>query len=125
MARDAAAILAGLIGAADDDVLDLVRREAAVGDDPGDDPGEHVVGPQPRQRAGMASERAAPTGIEISVEHGGGSVLNGASRAVTRAEAPLSSAGMCVAGQRLRLYLQGAYRLRQARARSVLPRAAR
>ena len=70
VARHAAAVLAGLIGAADDDILDLLGREAAIGDDPGDDPCEHVVGPQPRERAGMASERAAPTGIEISVEHG-------------------------------------------------------
>jgi hypothetical protein len=43
---------------------------------------------------------------------------------VTRAEAPLSSAGTCVAGQQLRLYLQGAYRLRQGGARSVPARQA-
>jgi len=70
MARDAAAVLAGLVGAAHDDILDLIGREAAIGDHPRDDPGEHVVGPQPRQRAGMAAKRAAPAGIEIGVEHG-------------------------------------------------------
>src|SRR5438874_5746602 len=120
VAGDAAAVLAGLIGAADDDILDLLRREAAISDDPGDDPGEHVVGPQPRERAGMASERAAPTGIEISVEHGGGSVLKWASRAVTRAGAPLSSTGTCAADHRRRLHLQGICRLRQGHARSAL-----
>src|SRR3989442_1266361 len=44
VARDAAAVLAALVGAADDDVLDLVGGKAAVGDDLGDDAGEHVVG---------------------------------------------------------------------------------
>jgi len=70
VARDAATVLAGLVWRADDDILRSCRREAAIGDDPGDDPGEHVVGPQPGERAGMASNGLRPTGIEISVEHG-------------------------------------------------------
>ena len=50
MPRDAAAILAGLIGAADDDILDLFRVERALLDDLGNDRGQHVVGPH-RARA--------------------------------------------------------------------------
>ena len=70
MARDAAAVLAALIGAADDDVFDLVGGEPALRDDLGDDFGEHVVGPQSGERAGVASKGAAQAGVEISLEHG-------------------------------------------------------
>ena len=93
MTRDAAAVLAGLIRATDDDVFDLVGRKAAVGDDLGDDPGEHVVRAQPGERAGMAPEGAAPAGVHIGVEHGAAPFLREASGAVMRAGGLLSSAG--------------------------------
>ena len=70
MARDAAAVLAALIAAADHDILDLVGRKAALGDDLGNDAREHVVGPHLGERAGMPAERASETGIHIGVEHG-------------------------------------------------------
>ena len=70
MARDAAAVLAPLVGAADDDILDLGWVERALRDDGGDDGGQHVVGPHPGERAGVAAERCAQAVIDISVEHG-------------------------------------------------------
>ncbi len=69
MAPDAAAVLARLVGAADDHVLDLFRGERALFDDFGDDRGQHVVGPHPGERPGMAAEGGAQTVIEIGVEH--------------------------------------------------------
>ena len=70
MAPDAAAVLAGLVGAADDDILDPGRVERALLDDGRDDRGQHVVGPHPGERAGMAAEGRAQTVIDIGVEHG-------------------------------------------------------
>src|SRR5712671_7105772 len=96
MPRDAAAILAALVGAANDDILDLVGGKAALRDDLGDDCGEHVVGPQPSERAGMASKGAAQAGVEIGIEHGSAPSIPRALEsepAVTRARASLSSAG--------------------------------
>ncbi len=96
MACDAAAIFAPLIGAADHDILDLVGGKAALRDDLGDDCGEHVVGPQPGERAGMASKGAAQTGVKIGLEHGSTPAIPRAPEgepAVMRARAPLSSVG--------------------------------
>src|SRR5579871_657966 len=69
MARHAATVFAGLIGAADDDILDPGRVERAFFDDRRNDRGEHVVGAHPRQGAGVAAERGTQTVIEIGVEH--------------------------------------------------------
>src|SRR5438105_188602 len=70
MAPDAAAVLAGLIGAADDDVLDLFRVEGALLDNLGDDRGQHVVGPHSGERARVAAERGAQGIVDVAVEHG-------------------------------------------------------
>ena len=70
MARDAAAVLARLIGAADDDILDLVRAKPLSPTTLAIDRGQHVVGPHLGERAGMAAERGAQTVIDIGVEHG-------------------------------------------------------
>ena len=59
MPRDVTAVLAGLVGAADDDVLDLVGREAALGDHLADHAGEHVVRAHLGEGAGVPAERAA------------------------------------------------------------------
>ncbi len=59
MAGDAAAVFAPLVGAANDDILDLVGGKAALRDHLGDHLGEHVVGPHPGERPGMASKGAA------------------------------------------------------------------
>src|SRR6266851_2239755 len=96
MPRDAAAVLAALVGAADHDILDLVGGKATLRDDPGDDLGEHVVGPHPGKRAGMASKGAAQTGIEIGLEHGSTPAIPRTPEsgpAVMRARVSLSSAG--------------------------------
>src|SRR5271170_206860 len=70
MARDTAAVLAALVAAADDDILDPVRGKPAFGDNLGDDAGEHVVGAHLGERAGMSAKRGAQTGIHVGVEHG-------------------------------------------------------
>src|SRR6516162_182707 len=66
---DAAAVFARLIGAANDDILDLFRVERALLDDLGDDRGEHVIGPHSRESAGVAAEGCALTVVQVSVEH--------------------------------------------------------
>src|SRR5271166_2674168 len=70
MPSDAAAVLAGLVGAADDDVLDLLRVERALLDDFGDDRRQHVVGPHPGESAGVAAEWGAQSVVDVAVEHG-------------------------------------------------------
>src|SRR5258706_4656269 len=95
MPRHATAVLATLVGAADDDILDLVSAETALRDDLGDDLSEHVVGPQPGERAGVASKRAAQTGVKISLEHGS---IPPSIAAFPRARASLSSAGKTMTG---------------------------
>src|SRR5215467_5110980 len=69
MTPDAAAVFASLIGAADDDILDLLRVERALLDDLGNNRGEHVIGPHSRQGAGVAAEGCALTVVQVSVEH--------------------------------------------------------
>jgi len=58
VARDVARILAGLVGAADDRVLEIVGRERRARDELPDDAGEKVVG-APGKAAGMAPDRRA------------------------------------------------------------------
>src|SRR5260370_35524616 len=70
MPTDAAAVLAGLIGAADDDVFDLVGVERALLDDLGYDRGQHGGGPHSGQGPGVAAERGAQSVVDIAVEHG-------------------------------------------------------
>src|SRR5262249_3832937 len=70
MPPHAAAVLARLIGATDDDVLDLFRVEGALLDELGDDCGQHVVGPHPGEGAGVAAEGGAQSVVDIAVEHG-------------------------------------------------------
>src|SRR3974377_1042705 len=70
MAPDTAAIFAGLIGAADDDVFELLRIERALLDDLRNDRSQHVVGPHPGERPGMAAERGAQGVVDVAVEHG-------------------------------------------------------
>ena len=70
MAPDAAAVFARLVGAADDDILDLGWVERALRDDGGDDRGQHIVGPHPGECSGVAAKRCAQTVIDIGVEHG-------------------------------------------------------
>src|SRR5438067_13500664 len=70
MPPDTAAVLARLIRAANDHVLDLFRVKRALLDDLGDDCGEHVVGPHLGESAGMPAERGTQRAVDIAVEHG-------------------------------------------------------
>ena len=68
VARDVAAVLAGLAGAAGNDVLDILRGEGVALEQPGDHRGEQVVRTYPGQRAGVPAEG----GPQSVVDEGGG-----------------------------------------------------
>ncbi len=55
--RDVAVVLAGLVGAAEDDVLDECRVDAGTVDEPAQDRGGQVVGPDAGQGAAVATDR--------------------------------------------------------------------
>src|SRR5207244_1406611 len=67
--------------------------------------------------AGMATERAAPTGIEISVEHGAAPSCMGESCSDARRHAAVKRRGQ-VRLSSVRLHLQGICRLREDGARN-------
>ena len=69
MPRDAAAVFAGLVGAAVDDVLDPFRVEGTLLDDLGDDRGQHVVGSHPGESAGVPAKGGAQCIVDVAVEH--------------------------------------------------------
>ena len=61
--RDVAVVLAGLVGAAEDDVLDEGRVEAGAIDDGAQDGRGEVVGADGRERAAVAADRR-PDGLD-------------------------------------------------------------
>ena len=61
--RDVAVVLAGLVGAAEDDVLDERRVDAGAVDEPAQDRGGQVVGPDARQGAAVAAD-GRPDGLD-------------------------------------------------------------
>ena len=61
--RDVAVVLAGLVGAAEDDVLDERRVDAGTVDEPAQDRGGQVVGPDAGERAAVATDRG-PDGLD-------------------------------------------------------------
>ena len=65
-ARDVPVVLAGLVRAADEDVLDLARRHAGSVDRGTDGEGGEIVGPRPGERAAVTADRR-PHGRE---DHG-------------------------------------------------------
>src|SRR5262249_36318555 len=69
MSPDAAAVLSGLVGAADDDVLDFIRIKRALLNDLGNDRSQHVVRPHTGERAGVTAKWGAQSGVDIPVEH--------------------------------------------------------
>src|SRR4029077_8356271 len=62
---DAATVSARLVGAADDDILDFFRVEWALFYDLGNDRGQHIVGPQPGEAAGVAAKRCAQCVVDV------------------------------------------------------------
>ena len=56
---DVAVVLAGLVGAAEDDVLDERRVDAGAVDDRAQDGGGEIVRPDARERAAVAADRRA------------------------------------------------------------------
>ena len=64
-ARDIAVVLAGLVGAAREDVLDRARGQAGnAGEQAGERVGEQVVGPHAGQRAGVTANGRAHAGAQ-------------------------------------------------------------
>ena len=71
MTRDAATVLASLIGATDDEILDLLRLERRFRQEVLEHIGQQVVRTHLRERPGMAAEWSAETFVNICVEHVG------------------------------------------------------
>ncbi|MNO56183.1 hypothetical protein D3C76_466930 [compost metagenome] len=67
--RQVAAVLAGLVGAAEDHILQVVDSEAGGLHDPRQQRADQVVRTHPGQGAGVAAERSAQAGIDIGIEH--------------------------------------------------------
>ena len=70
VARNAARVFATLVGAADDDVLDLLGFELTAGHYRVDRAGEKVVGTHLGEGSGIAAERGALSIEYVRVEHG-------------------------------------------------------
>jgi hypothetical protein len=64
------AVLAALVGAADDEILDLFGFERSFLHYGLDDLRQQIVGPDLGQHAGVPAEGGAQSVIDIGVEHG-------------------------------------------------------
>ena len=70
VARNAARVFAALVGAADDDIFDLLGFEFAAGEHGNDRAGEKIVGAHFGEGACIAAERSALAVVNVCVEHG-------------------------------------------------------